>query len=347
MNSLRKILYPFSIIYGFVTWIRNWAFDKGLLKSEKFNIPIIAVGNLNVGGTGKSPLIETLIRLLHKDFQTAVLSRGYGRKTSGFLLADDRSSAEQLGDEPFQFFRKFKLISVAVDEKRARGIKQLLNLRPDLEVVLLDDAFQHRYVSAGLKILLTSWNDLYSDDLLLPAGNLREGKQGAKRADMIIVTKCPLNLSAGQFKETIEKLKPEPHQDVFFSTIRYHNAVVGHDAEIALSDLSKYKVLLVTGIADPKPLEGFLKRSHVEFEHLEFGDHQTLHQSEFTAISKKYDRIPQKLKIILTTEKDYVRNFMEVNLPVFYLPISAEFLEEGDKFNHLIKGYVRKNKGDN
>ena len=340
-------MFPFSIIYGFVTQIRNWAFDIGLLKSEKFNVPVIAVGNLNVGGTGKSPLIENLIRLLHKNFQTAVLSRGYGRKTQGFLLADDQSNAAQLGDEPFQFFRKFEQISVAVDEKRARGIKQLLILRPDLEVVLLDDAFQHRYVNAGLKILLTSWNELYTDDLLLPAGNLREGKKGAKRANMIIVTKCPAKLTPGQIKETIMKLKPEPNQEVFFSTIGYQKTVIGQDAEIALSDLSKYKVLLVTGIANPKPLEDFLRTSYIDFEHIEFGDHQILQQSDFDLIAKKYESLPQKLKIILTTEKDYVRNFMEVNLPVFYLPINAEFLGEGDKFNHLIKDYVRKNKGDN
>ena len=347
MNSLRKILFPFSIVYGFATRIRNWAFDTGLLKSEKFGIPVIAVGNLNVGGTGKSPLIETMIRLLQEHCKTAVLSRGYGRKTKGFLLADEQSNAAQLGDEPFQFYRKFKRVTVAVDEKRARGIKQLLTLRPDLEVVLLDDAFQHRYVNAGLTILLTSWNDLYTDDLLLPAGNLREARRGAKRADMIIVTKCPPKLTPVQKEETIKKLQPESCQEVFFSTISYHNAVIGRDAEIALSDLSKYKVLLVSGIADPKPLEGFLRSAHIDFEHIEFGDHQTLHQSDFNSISKKFDRIAHKLKIILTTEKDYVRNFMEVNLPVFYLPISAEFLEEADKFNHLIKDYVRKNKGDN
>ncbi len=340
-------MFPFSIIYGFATQIRNWAFDKGLLKSEKFNLPVICVGNLNVGGTGKSPLIENLIRLLYKNFQTAVLSRGYGRKTQGFLLADDQSNAEQLGDEPFQFFRKFKQITVAVDEKRARGIKQLLTLRPDLEVVLLDDAFQHRYVNAGLTVLLTSWNDLYTDDLLLPAGNLRERKRGAKRANIIIVTKCPAKLTPVQMKKTRKRLQPESYQEVFFSKINYAEAAIGRETEIALNELKRYKVLLVTGIADPKPLEDFLRTSHIEFEHIEFGDHQILQQSDFEVITKKYDKIPQKLKIILTTEKDYVRNFMEVNLPVFYLPISAEFLEEGDKFNHLIKDYVRTNKGDN
>lgn len=340
-------MYPFSIIYGFVTHVRNWAFDTGILKSERFNKPVIAVGNLNVGGTGKSPLIETMIRLLCKDFKTAVLSRGYGRTTNGFLLADDQSDADRLGDEPFQFYRKFRQITVAVDEKRARGIKKLTTLKPDLEVVLLDDAFQHRYVNAGLSILLTSWNALYTDDLLLPAGNLREGKKGAKRANMIIVTKCPPKLSPDQIKETIAKLQPESYQEVFFSTIKYHRTAISGDAEIAVSDLHNYKVLLITGIADPKPLESFLRNSHINFEHIEFGDHQTLNQSDFKTISKKYESIPQKLKMILTTEKDYVRNFMEVNLPVFYLPISSEFLEEGDKFNHLIKDYVRKNKGDN
>jgi tetraacyldisaccharide 4'-kinase len=323
--------------------IRNWAFDQGIIRSRKFDIPVIAVGNLNVGGTGKSPQIEYLIRLLMPAFEIAVLSRGYGRTTKGFLLSDENSTAEQLGDEPLQFYRKFKNLCVAVDENREHGIEQIQRLKPEVELVLLDDAFQHRYVEAGLYVLLTAWDDLYADDLLLPAGNLREPKRGAQRADIIVVTKCPPQLSAEEQVSIVNKLHPRPHQKVFFNTIVYQDRILGKEKEIFINDLNAYGVLLVTGIANPKPLMEFLSYHRVSFQHMKFADHQNLGNKELQTISLRYDTIDGDKKIILTTEKDYVRNFLNVDLPVYYLPIRTEFVENGEGFNNLINDYVRKN----
>ena len=206
MSFIRKIVFPISIIYGIVTNIRNRMFDTGLLKSTRFELPVIAVGNLNVGGTGKTPQIEYLIRLLKASNKIAVLSRGYKRKTSGFVLADETSDAKQIGDEPFQYYQKFKDIKVAVDEKRVHGIEQLLTTNNPPEIVLLDDAYQHRKVNAGFYILLTSYEKLYANDYLLPTGNLRESKSGAKRAQVVIVTKCPENLSEQEQQKISKKL---------------------------------------------------------------------------------------------------------------------------------------------
>lgn len=337
-------MYPFSLIYGLITKFRNWSFDKGFLKSQEFSLPIIAVGNLNVGGTGKSPQIEYLIRLLHNTYITAVLSRGYGRKTKGFLVANDNSDADELGDEPLQFYRKFSNLCVAVDEDRVNGIEQILRINPETELILLDDAFQHRYVKAGLYLLLTAYHDLYVDDLLLPAGNLRESKRGAKRADIIVVTKCPGNLSKEDRIQIEKKLNPEAHQKVFFSSIIYEKTVAGNQNEILVSDLKDYKVLLVSGIANPEPIEEFLNQNRIGYEHMKFADHQKLENREIRSISKKYDEISGDKKIILTTEKDYVRNFLRVDLPVYYLAIQTEFIEGEEDFNNLINNYVRKNK---
>ena len=326
--------------------IRNWAFDHGVIRSTKFDIPVIAVGNLNVGGTGKSPQIEYLIRLLRPTYEIAILSRGYGRATRGFILSDEDSTAEQIGDEPVQFYRKFNNLCVAVDEKRVHGIEQILRLRPKVELVLLDDAFQHRYVKAGLYILLTAWGDLYADDLLLPAGNLRESKSGSKRADVIVVTKCPPHLTKEEQAVMIKKLNPRPHQKIFFSTLVYQDRILGHQKEIFIQDLHEYSVLLVTGIANPKPLVEFLTQHGLSFEHMKFADHQNLDKTALKTISERYDDISGDKKVILTTEKDYVRNFLNLDLPVYYLPIRTEFIEDGDGFNNLIYDYVRKNKGD-
>src|SRR6187551_1461615 len=195
MNFLRKILFPFAILYGFITGIRNFLFDIGILISYSFDVPIIAVGNLSVGGTGKTPQIEYLIRLLSDKYKVATLSRGYKRQSEGFVLANENSDALELGDEPFQFYQKFKNIQVAVDANRKNGIEQLLTNSNPPEIILLDDAFQHRKVKAGFYIMLTSYGDLYSNDFMLPTGNLRESRSGAQRANIVIVTKCPVNLS--------------------------------------------------------------------------------------------------------------------------------------------------------
>ena len=342
MNFLRKILFPVSLLYGLIVKIRNVAFTKGILSSKSFDIPIIAVGNLNVGGTGKSPMIEYLIRLLHASYQTAVLSRGYGRKTKGFFLAKPDCTAVELGDEPYQFFRKFKNLVVAVDEKRVRGIETLRQLKPELELVLLDDAFQHRYVNAGIYVLLTAYDNLYVDDFLLPTGNLRESRNGAERADLIMVSKCPEGLSYRERAEIIKRISPQAHQTVFFSTIAYDHYIYSKDDKIKVSDLTGIEILLVTGIANPKPLLEFLRNQNLNVAHIKFADHQDIDAQAQKRIVSRFEEMQGDKKLILTTEKDFVRNFLKTELPVYYLPVSTKIMEEQNKFNEIIENYVRK-----
>ena len=331
------------MLYGLIMSIRNKAFDIGLLNTKTFDIPVIAVGNLNVGGTGKSPMIEYLIRLFNKSNHTAVLSRGYGRKTKGFLLATNGCTAVDLGDEPFQFFRKFKNVDIAVDEKRVRGIEKLQELKPDLDLVLLDDAFQHRYVKAGKYILLTAFDQLYMDDFMLPTGSLREPRKGAKRADWIVVSKCPTNLSDAKQKEIRNRISPGEHQKVFFSSIEYDKYIYSSDRKMALDELKGYKILLITGIAKPEPLLEFLEKNELEIEHMRYSDHEFINEDQQKIISSSFANLEGENKLILTTEKDYVRSFLAITPPVYYLPIKMQLLEEEQKFNEIITNYVRKN----
>ncbi|MGB0896487.1 MAG: tetraacyldisaccharide 4'-kinase [Flavobacteriaceae bacterium] len=329
MSKLRKLLYPFAIVYDVVTRVRNFCYDTGVFKSVSYNIPIIAVGNLSVGGTGKSPMIEYLIRLLLPEGQLATLSRGYKRQSEGFVLAHSNSTAEEIGDEPMQFHSNFPKIAVAVDANRQHGIQQLQKLvNPD--VILLDDAFQHRKVTAGFYVLLTKYNDLFVDDLLLPAGNLRESKRGASRADVIVVTKCPNNLSASEQQVVIKKLNVA--QKVFFTSIGYGNEVIG-DKEINLNDLVSENVTLVTGIANPKPLVEYLKSKQLQFEHLAYKDHHNFTDKQLEELSKK--------RLILTTEKDYMRLKDKIK-NVYYLPIVTEFISDELDFQDAIRSFVKK-----
>ncbi len=346
MSKLRKILYPLSLLYGEIVGMRNKAFDKGVLNTTSFSIPTIVVGNLNVGGTGKSPQIEYLIRLLKDDYKVAVLSRGYKRKTKEFRIADENSTANQIGDEPLQFYKKFNDIIVAVDTDRVNGINQLNIQDPKPEVILLDDAFQHRQVQPGFVILLTSFGNLYVDDTVLPVGNLREKKDGAKRAQIIIVTKCPAKLTEEEQFEISKKLEPALDQTVFFTKIKYHDAVVNGNDEIDISDLKQYSVLVVTGIANPKPLLEFIKSKEVASKHLKFPDHHDFSATDIKKIYKEFEAIKTEKKIILTTEKDYVRNFTGEDRAIYYLPIQTEFLDNEKDFNKIILNYVQKNTGN-
>ncbi|HNP32738.1 MAG TPA: tetraacyldisaccharide 4'-kinase, partial [Flavobacterium sp.] len=264
MNLLRKLLFPFAILYGFITSLRNFLFDKGILKSHSFDIPVIAVGNLNVGGTGKTPQIEYLIRLLSPKYKVATLSRGYKRKSKGFVLADANSNAEILGDEPFQYYKKFPNIQIAVDADRKNGIEQLLKQSSKPEVILLDDAFQHRKVRAGFYILLTAYDDLFCDDFMLPTGNLRESRSGAKRANVIIVTKCPSNITEVEQEKIREKLmrflsrhdmtrRNDKVNGVFFSYTDYDDKVYNDTESLAVSEVKTAQKILLAGIANPKP----------------------------------------------------------------------------------------------
>jgi tetraacyldisaccharide 4'-kinase len=334
MNLLRKLLFPFAILYGMITSIRNFLFDKGILKSYSFDLPIIAVGNLSVGGTGKTPQIEYLIRLLSDKYKVATLSRGYKRQSKGFILAEANSSAAILGDEPFQFFQKFKNIQVAVDADRKNGIEQLLSLPEKPEVILLDDAFQHRKVKAGFYILLTSFGDLYSDDFMLPTGNLRESKSGAKRANVIIVTKCPFNLSLDKQNDIRNRLNVSAYQELYFTFIAYDNFIYGENRKINVNEIQSASKLLVAGIAKPEPFFTYLQNTNDVC--LSFPDHHNFTDKDILEIKNLAQN-----NIIITTEKDYVR--LKGSLPgeqLFYLPIQSSFISESDDFDKNILNYV-------
>lgn len=334
MNFLRKILFPFAILYGFVTWFRNFLFDNGILKSYGFNIPVIAVGNLSVGGTGKTPQIEYLIRLLSEDYKVATLSRGYKRKSEGFVLADSHSNAEILGDEPFQFYNKFPNIQVAVDANRKNGIERLLEQPKTPEIILLDDAFQHRKVKAGFYILLTTYGDLFCDDWLLPTGNLREGRKGSERAKVIVVTKCPPELSEQQQEAIWKKINPSFHQTLYFSFTAYDDQIVSEQQKINVDDIRNTQKLLLAGIAKPKP---FFAHLHNENDVImDFPDHHHFSEKDISDIKNKAAG-----KMIVTTEKDYVR--LKDQLPaeqLFYLPIKSEFIKDQKIFDQQILNFV-------
>lgn len=334
MNLLRKILFPFAVLYGFIVSIRNFLFDKGILKSYSFDIPIIAVGNLSMGGTGKTPQIEYLIRLLSPKYKIATLSRGYKRKSEGFILAGATSNAEILGDEPFQFYNKFKNILVAVDADRKNGIEQLLSQINKPEVILLDDAFQHRRVKARCYILLTSYGDLYSDDFLLPMGNLRESRKGAQRANIIIVTKCPSNLSREEQTTIKNKLKLSVNQELYFTRIKFDDFVYSENKKIKGSEIQATDKVLLAGIANPESF--FTHLQHPNDTILTFPDHHNFSESDILEIKKKAQN-----KIIITTEKDYVR--LKGKIPMdqlYYLPIQSSFLVEYENFDKTILNYV-------
>ncbi|WP_338732922.1 tetraacyldisaccharide 4'-kinase [Mangrovimonas cancribranchiae] len=332
MKLLRILLFPIVPIYYLVTWLRNLFYDLGWKKSTSFSFPVICVGNLSTGGTGKTPMIEYLVTLLKQEYKLATLSRGYGRKTSGFKLADKQDTAKTLGDEPFQFYNKFKeTISVAVDSNRVRGINKLMAFQhPD--VVLLDDAFQHRKVKAGLNILLTTYNDLYINDFVLPTGNLREPKTGAKRADIIVVTKCPDNLLEEERRRITGMLQPKAHQQVCFSYITYSKYVFTETDNMLLADLESFT--LVTGIANPKPLLNVLNEKGLHFNHMRFKDHHAFSDKDVA-------KIIEENKVIVTTEKDYMRllEFKVLKGRLYYLPIEIGFYN-APTFNQIVKNFV-------
>lgn len=329
MLLLRKILYPFSLVYALVVYTRNYLYDVGIFRSTSFKTPTICIGNLSVGGTGKTPMAEFLISLLKYDYKVALLSRGYRRKSKGFVLADDTSSVGSLGDEPYQMFSKFPEVAVAVDAHRRNGIEKLAELvSPD--VILLDDAFQHRKVSYGLSILLTAYGNLYCDDHYLPTGNLRDSKREAKRADLIVVTKCPPALAHEVQQQVIDKLKPEPHQQVLFSSLAYDPEVKSANLNFPLDYFWDKKLTLVTGIANPEPLVTYLKENGLIFEHLRFKDHHDFTENELEQLRQK--------EHLLTTEKDYVRLKGKVE-KVHYLPVKHQFLADGRK---LLEDYLEK-----
>ena len=318
MHLLRKLLFPISLVYGLVVFVRNRFYDLGVLSSKSFTTKTICVGNLSVGGTGKTPMIEVLVRLLQNKYRIAILSRGYKRKSKGFLLATRETSVEYLGDEPYQLKSKFPEVSVAVDADRRNGISRLEEMVSP-EVILLDDAFQHRKVKPDFSILLTAYDDLYIDDWYLPTGNLRDAKGEARRANIILVTKCPEKLSGLGKKSLTAKINPLPNQKVLFSYLAYNKVLKG--SNIKLEELKDKKLTLVTGIANPSPLVDFLQNEGISFEHMEFNDHHFFSEQELSILKKKEN--------ILTTEKDYVR--LKAKIPkLHYVEISHQFMDGDD-----------------
>ena len=332
MILLRNVLFPFAILYGFITSLRNYLYDKGILKSYSFDIPIIAVGNLSVGGTGKTPQIEYLIRLLSPDYKVSTLSRGYKRKSEGFVLADASSNSDILGDEPFQYFKKFPNVIVAVDADRKNGIERLLGLPSVPQVILLDDAFQHRKVKAGFYILLTSYTDLFCNDFMLPTGNLRESRNGAKRAQVIIVTKCPSTITEPEQ----EKIKKAVGLDlpIFFSYISYDSKIFNENESLSIDKIKSGSKLLLAGIAKPKPFFDYLQSDTDEI--MIFPDHHHFSKNDILKIKSKAQE-----KIIVTTEKDFVRlNAKNLKKQIFYLPIKSEMVANREAFDQIILNYV-------
>lgn len=332
MIFLRKILFPFSILYGLITQFRNFLYDIGVFKSYKFNFPVIVVGNLSVGGTGKTPLIEYLVRLLSDNYKVATLSRGYKRKTHGFILADATSNAQILGDEPFQIHQKFPEVLVAVDANRKNGIEKLLSLPVQPDVILLDDAFQHRRVNAGFYILLTAYTDLFCDDFIVPAGNLRESRNGVARAQVIIITKCPRDLSVTDREKIINRIGSD--KPVFFSYIDYDEKVYNETNALTVNELKNTNKLLLAGIAKPKPFFEYLKNN--KDLQLTFPDHHHFTDNDVLNIKSQANT-----RLIITTEKDYVRLKGRIDSnQLYFLPIKTGFISTGDAFNSEILDYV-------
>jgi tetraacyldisaccharide 4'-kinase len=345
LKSFRYVLLPFSLIYGAIVWLRNWLFDKKYLKSATFNFPIICIGNLAVGGTGKTPMTEYLIRFLKNDFKTATLSRGYKRKTTGFAIADERTTALEIGDEPMLFHQKFPGITVAVGESRLEAIPQLLQARPETELIILDDAFQHRWVNAGLNIVLTESSNLYTRDFMLPAGDLRDVRTSIKRAHIIIVTKCEPGLTLREKKRLLKELRPLKEQSVFFTKIEYgHPYHLFNKQEITIR--FNDTVLLLCGIANPRQLKEWLTAKVHSYDMLRYPDHHIFDMDDLDEIKKEFEQITAADKLILTTEKDAVRLLkFEAELkdfPIYVLPIRHAFLfGEAAEFEDHITRFVR------
>jgi len=360
MKYLRLLLFPFSLLYGLVVVIRNWCYDVGIFKSYRANVPVISVGNLDVGGAGKSPMTEYLIRLFKENYKLATLSRGYGRKTKGFLeiqnsnfkiqkplITDHQSltTAEEFGDEPAQFAQKFPDITVAVCEDRVFGIKQL---QPHHNLIILDDAYQHRAVKPGFSILLFDYGRVNAPQLLLPAGNLREPFGGRKRADVIIISKCPNELSEDEQAAIIKRIKPLARQHTFFTVINYQplQNMDGKAADVVIS--ADTIVFLLTGIANAAPLVQHLKKSTQQIIHHNYPDHHRFSLKNITKLAAEFSGCASKNKLIITTEKDAQRLLehellpIVQQLPVLVLPIGVNFLNNAaQQFDQLIINYVR------
>lgn len=344
---MRILLLPISLLYHIVLSIRHKLYDWHILKSKRFEKPVICVGNLKLGGTGKTPHTEYLIRLLKNDYRVATLSRGYGRQTKGFKLAEASSTYNDLGDEPLLYFKKFPGIQVAVDEDRVDGVTHLFG-EQGVEVVLLDDAFQHRSINAGLNILLTEYQRLYMDDYLFPAGTLRDVRSAAKRADIIVISKAPKDLSEQEKQQITDKLNTSENQKVYFSYLEHAALQPLNEAAKAFSLEEADSAFAFCGIGNPKPFVEELKKRYHAVDFLPFGDHHAYKEKDMKAVLDWFEKLDGEKKIIVTTEKDAARLTNSPYLcqfertPLYDLPVTVRFHEE-EKFNEEILKYVREN----
>ena len=350
--KINEWLLPLSWIYGSIMRFRNWLFDIGVKKSKSFALPVISVGNITVGGSGKTPHVEYLVRLLQDKVKIAVLSRGYKRKSRGYVLAEEDTEMKEIGDEPFQMHQKFPGIYVAVDAKRVRGIQHLQDDEEtkDVEVILLDDAFQHRYVKPGINILLVDYHRLIIYDKILPAGRLREPLSGKNRADIVIVTKCPKDLKPMEFRVLTKAMNLYPFQKLYFTCINYNKPIgIFNEQQLDLESLKDKNVMLLTGIASPKQMEHDLTPMVKTLTSVSFGDHHHFKSKDIDRINEIFESMPEP-RLIITTEKDAVRlrdseglyEIVKDNL--YALPIKVSFMQDQEEnFNEKIISYVRKN----
>ncbi|WP_222166835.1 tetraacyldisaccharide 4'-kinase [Edaphocola aurantiacus] len=345
VSVLKLLLYPFSLLYGAIMWLRNRLYDTGIYSSVQFSVPVISVGNLSTGGTGKTPHIEYLMRLLRYEYLVATQSRGYKRRSRGFKLADESTTAYEIGDEPMQFKLKFPEMSVSVCEERMTGIPALLAERPETEVILLDDAYQHRSVKAGLNILITDYSRPFYTDYVLPFGNLREGRRAAKRAHVIIVSKCPPDLPAAERKAITERINPLPHQKVFFTHIRYGTCFdffTGNPVSLQ----KEQHIILVSGIARPEPMLHHLREQVADVHLLRYPDHHYFTTANLEEIKQTCKNWEAKQPVIITTEKDATRlalhrdTLQAWGVPVWVLPIEIDFIEGKEQFDQIVLEYI-------
>jgi tetraacyldisaccharide 4'-kinase len=353
------LLYPLSLLYGLITGIRNFLYDSGILHSEEFHFPVICVGNITVGGTGKTPHTEYIAGLLRENFKVATLSRGYKRKTHDFRIASSETPVSEIGDEPMQIFHNFPDILVTVDKNRVHGVKKILQEYPETEVIILDDGFQHRTITPGFSILLSDYDRLFIRDHMLPYGNLRENKGNMRRADMILITKSPENISPIQRRLIVKEIGKSPYQNLYFTTFRYkapvhvfENNIEGTQPEFTECD--KCSIVLITGIANPRPLIEYLQKTYGEIIHLSYPDHYNYNEKDLINFSSAFNNLRSVRKYLFTTEKDAIRlrEFANIAEPVrsafFYIPVEIYFLnEDKDEFDNLIINYVRKNHRNN
>ena len=331
MNKFRILLFPLALVYLLITTFRNFLYDVNFLKSYSFNSTIIGVGNLSLGGTGKTPFVEFLIKKYSKRFNIALISRGYKRKSIGFYKADSNSSPDLIGDEPFQIFKKFSNITVAVDKNRANAISKILNEEKRTNLFILDDSFQHRKVKPNVNIILTTFNDPFYDDCIFPIGNLRESKKSINRADIVVVTKSPKDLKTDKKNQIKSKLNIAHHQNVFFTSINYGNVLKG-DANFKINDLKNKKILIVSGIANSRSFVEFFSQNNIDYEHVNFSDHHNYTQEDINKIESDNE------SLIITTEKDFQKiQFLERKNKWSYLEIETKLIGDVAKFDSVLQ----------